>query len=166
MKAGGAQPASPGHVHRLGNVLAVAVMATAAIVGAVEALCVRWMTKRGIPIGVQVFARSLGQLLWVAPLIVHSGGFGVFRTARPLLNALRGLASLGVWWAYFLSLLYIDLATATVLSSTYVLLTALLAGPVLGERVGAVRWACAAAGTLGVALMMGPVGGILRSASA
>lgn len=104
-------------------------MAAAAIIGAVEAQCVRWMTERGVPIGVQVFARSFGQLLWVAHLIVRSGGFGAFRIPRPVLNALRGLASLGVWWAYFLSLRYIDLATATVLSSTNVLLTALLAGP-------------------------------------
>ena len=51
------------------NLRGAALMSAAAVIFAAEALAIRWMTARGIPIEMQVCARALGQLIWVAPLI-------------------------------------------------------------------------------------------------
>jgi drug/metabolite transporter (DMT)-like permease len=138
-----------------GNLRGGALMALAAVIFAAEALAIRLMTDRGIPVEVQVFARSLGQLLWIAPLVAASG-LAVFRTARPGLHMLRGASSLLTWGFYYASFGPLDLATATVLSFTNVMFTTLLAGPVLGERVDRWRWAGTIAGFIGVAVMLRP----------
>jgi drug/metabolite transporter (DMT)-like permease len=138
-----------------GNLRGGALMAAAAILFAAEALAIRLMTARGIPVEVQVFARSLGQLVWVAPVIAATG-LAVFRTQRPGLHLLRGSSSLLTWGFYYASFGPLDLATATVLSFTNVMFTTLLAGPVLGERVDRWRWAGTIAGFIGVAVMLRP----------
>ncbi|MBB5689444.1 drug/metabolite transporter (DMT)-like permease [Roseomonas alkaliterrae] len=138
-----------------GNLRGGALMAAAAVLFAAEALAIRWMTARGVPVEVQVFFRSLGQLFWVAPMIAASG-LAVFRTARPGLHLLRGASSLLTWGFYYASFGPLDLATATVLSFTNVMFTTLLAGPVLGERVDRWRWAGTIAGFIGVAVMLRP----------
>jgi drug/metabolite transporter (DMT)-like permease len=138
-----------------GNLRGGALMAAAAILFAAEALMIRVMTERGIPVEVQVLARSLGQLVWVAPIIAATG-LAVFRTQRPGLHLLRGSSSLLTWGFYYASFGSLDLATATVLSFTNVMFTTLLAGPVLGERVDRWRWAGTIAGFVGVAVMLRP----------
>lgn len=138
-----------------GNLRGGALMAAAAVLFAAEALAIRLMTERGIPVEVQVFFRSLGQLFWVAPLVATTG-LAVFRTTRPGLHLLRGASSLLTWGFYFASFGQLDLATATVLSFTNVMFTTLLAGPVLGERVDRWRWAGTIAGFIGVAVMLRP----------
>jgi drug/metabolite transporter (DMT)-like permease len=138
-----------------GNLRGGALMAVAAILFAAEALAIRLMTARGIPVEVQVLARSLGQLVWVAPMIAATG-LAVFRTQRPGLHVLRGASSLLTWGFYYASFGPLDLATATVLSFTNVMFTTLLAGPVLGERVDRWRWVGTIAGFIGVAVMLRP----------
>jgi len=138
-----------------GNLRGGALMAAAAFLFAAEALAIRWMTARGVPVEVQVFFRSLGQLFWVAPMIAATG-WAVFRTRRPGLHVLRGASSLLTWGFYYASFGPLDLATATVLSFTNVMFTTLLAGPVLGERVDRWRWAGTIAGFIGVAVMLRP----------
>ncbi|HEV7456796.1 MAG TPA: DMT family transporter [Roseococcus sp.] len=138
-----------------GNLRGAILMSLGAVLFAVEVLFIRWMNDRGIPTTTQVFARSMGQLLWVLPLILGAG-LVVFRTRRPGLHIFRGLASALTWGLYFLSFAFLDLATATVLSFTNVMFTTLLAGPVLRERVDAARWAGTLLGLLGVAIMLRP----------
>ncbi len=138
-----------------GNLRGGALMAMASVLFAAEALAIRFMTDRGIPIEMQLFARSLGQLLWVAPLLATSG-LVVFHTRRPGLHILRGASSLLTWAFYYASFGPLDLATATVLSFTNVMFTTMLAGPVLGERVDRWRWAGTIAGLVGVAVMLRP----------
>jgi drug/metabolite transporter (DMT)-like permease len=138
-----------------GNLRGGALMALAAVLFAAEALAIRLMTERGIPVEMQVFFRSLGQLFWVAPLVAATG-LAVFRTSRPGLHVVRGASSLLTWGFYYASFGPLDLATATVLSFTNVMFTTLLAGPVLGERVDRWRWAGTIAGFIGVAVMLRP----------
>ncbi|WP_223880862.1 DMT family transporter [Roseococcus microcysteis] len=138
-----------------GNLRGAILMSLGAVLFAVEVLFIRWMNDRGIPTTTQVFARSMGQLLWVLPLILGAG-LVVFRTRRLGLHLFRGLASALTWGLYFLSFAFLDLATATVLSFTNVMFTTLLAGPVLRERVDAARWAGTLLGLLGVAVMLRP----------
>jgi drug/metabolite transporter (DMT)-like permease len=138
-----------------GNLRGALWMAASAMLFAVEALFIRWMTDRGIPMPVQVFARSVGQLVWVLPL-VFAAGFAVFRTGRPAMHVFRGLCSVTTWGLYYLSFALLDLATATVLSFTNVMFTTILARALLRERVDAARWAGTIAGLAGVAIMLRP----------
>ncbi|WP_256370441.1 DMT family transporter [Roseomonas sp. AR75] len=135
-----------------------ALMAAAAAIFALEAVVLRYLSARGVPVGVQLFARTAGQLLWVLPIMLAMGP-RVFRTQRLPMHLARGASSLTCWGLYYLSLTMLDLATATALSFTAVMITAVLAGPVLGERVGAWRWAAAVIGFAGIVLMLRPGGG-------
>ena len=137
------------------NLRAAGLMACAALVFAVEAVLVRLMLARGIPVTTQVLVRALGQVAWMLPYLI-SAGAGLFRTQRAALHLFRGLCSVLTWAFYYLSFVTLDLATATVLSFTNVMFTTLLARPVLGERVGPARWAGTLAGFLGVAVMLRP----------
>jgi drug/metabolite transporter (DMT)-like permease len=138
-----------------GNLRGAILMSLGAVLFAIEALFIRWMSDRGIPTTTQLFARSVGQLVWVLPLIV-AGGLAVFRTRRVGLHLLRGFSSALTWGLYFLSFVFLDLATATVLSFTNVMFTTMLAGPVLGERVDRARWVGTLLGLAGVAVMLRP----------
>lgn len=142
-----------------GNLRGAALMSAAAVIFAAEALAIRWMTERGIPLEMQVCARAGGQVLWVLPLILASGP-AVFRTSRAPMHLLRGLSSLVTWGFYYLSFTLLDPATATVLSFTNVIFTTLLAGPLLGERVDAWRWGGSLIGLAGIAVMLRPGSGI------
>lgn len=137
------------------NLRGAGLMAAAACIFTIEALLVRVMVARGIPVEVQVLFRALGQAVWVAPFVL-SAGRGAFATRRMPLHLLRGVCSAATWGFYYWSFTYLDLATATVLSFTNVMFTTLLAGPVLGERVGLARWAGTLAGFAGVAVMLRP----------
>lgn len=141
------------------NLRGAALMSAAAVIFAAEALAIRWMTDRGIPVEMQVCARAGGQLLWVMPLILRSG-VAVFGTSRASMHLLRGLSSLVTWGFYYLSFALLDAATATVLSFTNVIFTTLLAGPLLGERVDAWRWGGSLVGLAGIAVMLRPGSGV------
>ncbi|MDP3417492.1 DMT family transporter [Falsiroseomonas sp.] len=143
------------HPDRSGNLKGAALMSAAAVLFAAEVLMIRWMTARGIPVEVQLFARALGQLLWVSPRIATSG-LAVFRTKRLPMHLLRGMSSLVCWGLYYYSFTRLDMATGTVLSFTNVMFTTLLAAPILGERVDRWRWFGTIAGLLGVAVMLRP----------
>ncbi len=138
-----------------GNIRGAILMSLGGVLFATEALFIRWMSDRGIPTTTQIFARSVGQLIWVLPLIL-AGGLAVFRTRRPGMHLLRGASSALTWGLYFLSFVFLDLTTATVLSFTNVMFTTLLARPVLGEHVDAARWAGTVLGFLGIAVMLRP----------
>ncbi len=137
------------------NLRGAALMSAAALVFAAEALMVRLLIERGVPVEVQVLFRAAGQIAWIAPLLLHSGA-AVFATRRAPMHLLRGICSVATWGLYYLSFAYLDLATATVLSFTNVMFTTLLAGPLLGERVDRARWAGTIAGFVGVAVMLRP----------
>lgn len=138
-----------------GNLRGAILMGFSALLFATEALFIRWMNDRGIPTSTQLFVRSLGQLVWVLPLILGAG-IDVFRTKRVAMHLLRGFCSASTWGLYFLSFLFLNLATATVLSFTNVMFTTILAGPLLRERVDAARWIGTLAGLAGVAVMLRP----------
>ena len=96
------------------NLRGASLMTAAACIFTIEALLVRVMVARGIPVEVQVPFRALGQAVWVAPFVL-SAGRGAFATRRMQLHLLRGVCSAATWGFYYWSFTYLDLATATVL---------------------------------------------------
>jgi drug/metabolite transporter (DMT)-like permease len=141
-----------------GNLRGAALMAVSAVIFACEAVVLRWLSSRGVPVEMQLAARAFGQLMWTVPTL-RGRGLGVFRTKRVPMHLMRGLSSVTCWGLYYYSLTLLDLATATALSFTHVVFTTLLAGPVLGERVDRWRWAGALIGMAGILVMLRPGGG-------
>lgn len=135
--------------NRRGAILLVAAAAlfTAEVIG------VRALEGRASD-GQIVFARGATQLLFLAPVIA-ARGVAMLTTRRPGLHLARGLVSLVCWVLYYQSFQRLDLALATTLTFSTSLFVVLLAAPVLGERVGAFRWAVTAIGFLGVAIAAG-----------
>lgn len=103
-----------------------------------------------------VFFRSLAQLLLSVVVIWRMGSVGRLETGRPVLHVVRGLTSLVSWWFYYASFRALDLALATTLTFATSLFVVALAAPLLGERVGRVRWTATVVGFAGIAIAAGP----------
>ena len=117
-----------------GNLKGALLLMLAAAVFTGEVLLVRLAGDEAATSQI-VFFRAFAQLLLGTAMVVAArGGFG---TKRPGLQIARGLTSLGVWSLYYISFLLLDLALASTLTFSTSLFVALLAAPVLAERIGA-----------------------------
>ncbi|MCM8598307.1 MAG: DMT family transporter [Candidatus Accumulibacter sp.] len=103
-----------------------------------------------------VWARYLVHLLIMLATIAPSLGRELVVTRRPWLMSLRGLTLAGVTLLGQLALRVLPLAEATALFFVAPLLVALLAGPLLGERVRRRAWLATFAGFAGVLLIARP----------
>ena len=104
------------------------------------------------------FAFGLPPLLvWMA----WSGGFGAWRTARPIAHVWRAAIGLSTMMAAFSALKYLPLAEATTIGFAAPLFAVMLSALVLKEPVGRNRWSAVIVGLLGVFLVTRPGGGDL-----
>lgn len=92
------------------------------------------------------------------------GGFKILRTRRPALHVLRGLLLVLANMFFFLGLATLPLAEAMALFFVAPLFITALSQPVLGERVGPVRWAAVLVGMVGVIIVLRPGTGIISIA--
>jgi drug/metabolite transporter (DMT)-like permease len=99
-------------------------------------------------------------LLWMA----WSGGFGAWRTARPLAHLWRAVIGLSTMVAAFSALKYLPLAESTTIGFAAPLFAVMLSALVLKEPVGRHRWSAVIIGFLGVFLVMRPGGEELPTA--
>ncbi len=104
------------------------------------------------------FGRSLVALLAMLPFIWRAGP-GVLRSNHLRIHLTRGVAGGTAMLCAFYALTKIPLADFTALSFTTPLFILLLAGLILGERVGPRRWGAVAVGFLGVLVMTRPGAG-------
>jgi drug/metabolite transporter (DMT)-like permease len=93
------------------------------------------------------------------------GALAAGATARPGLHALRVLCVLLSNITYFLGLAALPLADGVALFFIAPLLITALSVPLLGERVGPLRWAAVGVGLAGVVVMMRPGEGALQPAA-
>lgn len=138
-----------------GNLRGALLLAVAAVFFTAEATLVRLSA----PVANEaqaVFFRSAAQLLLSMLIVWRSGGIGRLRTRRPGLHVLRGMTSLVSWGFYYASFRMLDLALATTLTFSTSLFVVAAAAPLLGERVGRVRWTATLAGFAGIAVAAGP----------
>lgn len=110
-----------------------------------------------------VWARYLVQLLLMLLSVAPRLGRSILFTRRPGLMALRGVTLAGVTLLGQMALTTLPLAETTALVFVAPLLVALLAGPLLHERVGLRTWLATLAGFCGVLLIARP-GGSLSAA--
>lgn len=100
-------------------------------------------------------------MLGTTMVIAARGGFA---TKRPALQVARGLTSLGVWYLYYVSFLVLDMALASTLTFSTSLFVALLAAPLLGEKLGVARWLATLVGFAGVVIAAGVTPGSFEPA--
>lgn len=138
-----------------GNLRGVLLLACAAVLFTMEATLVRISAPVANEAQI-VFFRSAAQLVLSALVIGRMGAVRRLVTARPMLHLLRGVTSLATWWLYYISFRILDFALATTLTFTTSLFVVALAAPLLGERVGRMRWVATGVGFAGIAVAVGP----------
>jgi drug/metabolite transporter (DMT)-like permease len=142
-----------------GNLRGALWLSAAMIVLTIEAMLLR-LADGAVPLSSYMLLRAGAQFALGAALLLSLGeGLAGARTRRGWLQAVRGIASLVSWQLYYYSFRTLDFAVATTLNFTTSLFVALLAGPVMGERVGLWRWLATLIGFAGVLLVVRPGGG-------
>ncbi len=101
------------------------------------------------------FFRTIVPLVILTPILMRQGP-GWWRTTRPGLQFLRGLVGGISMLTWFYALALIPVGDATALSFTVVIFASMGAVVVLGERMGARRWAAIAVGIVGTLIILRP----------
>lgn len=110
------------------------------------------------------WGRFLFYGLAIAPLAFAKFGGQAVRPSRPGLQLLRGLLFAGSAYAFFLSIAEMPLADTMAVFFIYPLVVLLASALLLGERIGALRWAMVALGFAGALLVIRPTfDGIARA---
>jgi len=134
---------------------AVGFMCGAAAMFALLNAAVKYLSH-DVPMAELLWARTAGHLAFVVAAFGPRAGRRLFATQHPVFQLVRSLMLLGSTAFNFAALRYIGLATAATINFTSPLIVALLAAPVLGERVGARRWPAILVGFAGVLVVVKP----------
>jgi drug/metabolite transporter (DMT)-like permease len=130
-------------------------MVLAAAVFAVLNAAVKHL-RAEIPTLQLVWVRTLGHLVFIVAVFAPRLGLRLFETRHPVFQLVRSTLLLLSTVLYFTALGYVGLATAATIAFMTPCLVAVLAGPLLGERVGPRRWAAVAVGFVGVLAVARP----------
>lgn len=122
--------------------------------GVMEAL-IKWKVA-DYPVHELVFFRAVFGLIPCFVMVWQAGGLKTLRTKRPGEHFLRSVVGLSAMWLVFSAYETMNLAdVGAILFAAPLFLTA-MAGPVLGEAVGARRWSAVLVGFVGVLLIVKP----------
>ncbi|MDQ7246612.1 DMT family transporter [Dongia sedimenti] len=102
------------------------------------------------------WGRFLFYALVIGPIAFAKFGRRALRPARPGLQILRGLLFAGSAYAFFLSIAELPLADTMAVFFIYPMIVLLASALLLGERIGALRWAMVVLGFAGALLVMQP----------
>jgi drug/metabolite transporter (DMT)-like permease len=120
----------------------------------------KWLNQTIHPI-LTIWVRYIGSIVFVTLFVNPWTTPGVARTTRPWLQAGRSVLLLGSTALNFFALKYLQLTETVSIMFATPFLVALLAGPLLGERVGPRRLAAIAVGFVGVLIITRPgLGGL------
>lgn len=113
-----------------------------------------------LPVPMLVWARYTVHCLLMLVLLAPSMRWRLVHSARPGLQMLRALSLLTVTLLTMSAFRVMPLAETTAIVFLAPSLVTLAAGPLLGERVGRLRWSAVAVGFLGVLLVVRPGAGL------
>ncbi|MDA8747271.1 DMT family transporter [Litoreibacter sp.] len=82
------------------------------------------------------------------------------RTKQPILQSFRGLLLAAEVCVMVLAFTLLGLIESLAIFASYPLMVAALSGPILGEKVGPLRWIAIGLGTIGVLIMLKPGAGV------
>ena len=111
---------------------------------------------RSYPVSGVVWARYAANLIILLAFFAARGELKRLRTARPGLQIMRGLLLAGASLLYFTSLTVLPLAEAAAIGFVMPLFLALLAVPMLGERMHGARLAAVLVGLAGALVIVRP----------
>ncbi len=106
-----------------------------------------------------LWSRNLGHSIFIMALFAPRFGWRLVVSARPAIQLTRSLMLLTSSSFFFAAIGHVPLADATSVGFTAPFIVAMLAGPVLGERVGLGHWLAIAAGFAGALIVIRPTGG-------
>ena len=111
---------------------------------------------RSYPVAGVVWARYAANLVILLAFLAARGDLKRLRTARPALQIMRGLLLAGATLLYFTSLTVLPLAEAAAIGFVMPLFLAVLAVPMLGERMDGARLAAILVGLAGALVIVRP----------
>jgi drug/metabolite transporter (DMT)-like permease len=113
------------------------------------------------PMSALMWARYMVHVTVMVLLLWPRMGVRLLRTGRPGLQILRGVLLVMSTVFFYFALRYLPLAEAAAISFVGPVLTALLSGPMLGDKVTPRQWVAVILGFVGVLIIMRPGGGVL-----
>ena len=120
---------------------------------------------KSYPISALMWARYMVHvvvmLAWLGPRMRMT----LLHTSHPWLQILRGVLLVGSTTFFYFSLRYLPLAEAAAITFVGPVLTALLSGPMLSDKVTRRQWFAVTLGFAGVLIIMRPGGGVLSLAA-
>ena len=142
------------------RLVGIALMCGALLTFACLDATAKWLNRSLDPI-LTVWVRYVGSIVFVALFVNPWMTPGVTRTVRPWLQAGRSVLLLASTALNFFALKYLQLTETVSIMFSTPFLVALLAGPLLGERVGPRRLAAIAVGFVGILIITRPgLGGL------
>jgi drug/metabolite transporter (DMT)-like permease len=106
-----------------------------------------------------IWARVLGHTVFVTALFAPThGGWRLFVTRKPRVQLARSILLVSSTAFFFSAIGHVPLADATAISFTAPLIVALLAGPMLGERITPGHWIALLVGFTGTLVVVRPTG--------
>jgi|APFre7841882724_1041349.scaffolds.fasta_scaffold75752_2 drug/metabolite transporter (DMT)-like permease len=115
----------------------------------------KWLAPHYPPMQVAAL-RGLSSLPLVLAWVVATGGLGAVLRVRWRLHLLRGVLAIVMLACFAWALRHLPLGEAYAIFFVAPLLITALAGPLLGERVGATRWTAIGLGLAGVLVVLRP----------
>jgi len=113
------------------------------------------------PMSALMWARYMVHIVVMLALFAPRMGMKLFRTGHPWWQILRGTLLVGSTTFFYFALRYLPLAEAAAITFIGPVLTTLLSGPMLGDRIARRQWAAVTLGFVGVLIIMRPGGGVL-----
>lgn len=115
----------------------------------------KWLVKT-LPVLQVVWLRFLFHVVVSTALFAPKFGSGILRTRRPKLQFLRAALLAIMTGLNFWALQYLQLAETGSIQFSVPVIIALIAAPLLGERMDRARWAAIGVGFLGVLIIVRP----------
>ena len=112
-----------------------------------------------------VWARYVGQMVVTTPIAWQRAGSGFWRTRQMGLQLARSLCLVVATLCFFGGLRYLPLAEGSAITFLAPMFALLLAMPVLGERPTRARWISAAAGFVGILVLVRPGSAVFHPAT-
>jgi drug/metabolite transporter (DMT)-like permease len=127
--------------------------------GLVQVLSARYSSEQ------LVWARTASHLVFILALFAPRLGIAVVRTSQLKWQIVRSVVHLGSMLCFFNGVKYLELATAASISFTAPFMVALLAWPILGERMTVARLMAVMVAFLGVLVVIRPGSEVFHWAS-
>lgn len=147
--------------HKDNLILAIALSLLALTLFDIMGLIIKYLSPRYTAAELSAYRNFFGVIpsviaLWSSPAWHKSGR--PWRMRQWKLGLMRGVIVTFAQFCFYYSLGVMAFATATTISYSNAIFMTALAVPILGERVGLVRWSAVLLGFVGVILVMNPGG--------